>query len=234
MYRHLEHRLAQRVRGVSAAQYPGIALPGVVIEQPPKVELGDFAIPLFPLPSHCARLRGRSPKHSRRDRPDRRHREMQVAPPDISTSGSIAPRWRLHWPPTRSRRRDSSGQDSGRALQHQSQQSRAHRTPAQRDSRRHVRPPAAFRGQGSRCSELHRQHRRAGCRCGGRLPAHREEIARGNRAAHPPAALRLLLLGSLRPRLAVVCRGQAESAGAPADAACHRRRQEAKPPRSPI
>jgi len=29
-------------------RYPGVALPGVVIEQPPKVELGDFAIPIFP------------------------------------------------------------------------------------------------------------------------------------------------------------------------------------------
>ncbi len=28
--------------------YPGADLPGVVIEQPPKVELGDFAIPTFP------------------------------------------------------------------------------------------------------------------------------------------------------------------------------------------
>ncbi len=29
-------------------RYPGVALPAVVIEQPPKVELGDFAIPIFP------------------------------------------------------------------------------------------------------------------------------------------------------------------------------------------
>ena len=29
-------------------KYPGAALPGVVVEQPPKVELGDFAIPIFP------------------------------------------------------------------------------------------------------------------------------------------------------------------------------------------
>ena len=29
-------------------RYPGVALPGAVIEQPPKVELGDFAIPIFP------------------------------------------------------------------------------------------------------------------------------------------------------------------------------------------
>ncbi len=29
-------------------RYPGATLPGVVVEQPPNVELGDFAIPIFP------------------------------------------------------------------------------------------------------------------------------------------------------------------------------------------
>ena len=48
MYRHLEHRLAQRVLECLQRRYPGVALPGVVVEQPPKVELGDFAIPIFP------------------------------------------------------------------------------------------------------------------------------------------------------------------------------------------
>ena len=48
MYRHLERRLAQRVLECLQRRYPGAALPGVVVEQPPKVELGDFAIPIFP------------------------------------------------------------------------------------------------------------------------------------------------------------------------------------------
>ena len=48
MYRYLEHRLAQRVLECLQQKYPGTALPGVVVEQPPKVELGDFAIPIFP------------------------------------------------------------------------------------------------------------------------------------------------------------------------------------------
>ena len=48
MYRHLEHRLAQRVLECLQRKFPGVALPGVVVEQPPKVELGDFAIPIFP------------------------------------------------------------------------------------------------------------------------------------------------------------------------------------------
>ena len=48
MYRHLEHRLAQRIVEVLRLRYPEANLPKAVIEQPPKVELGDFAIPLFP------------------------------------------------------------------------------------------------------------------------------------------------------------------------------------------
>ena len=48
MYRHLEHRLAQRVLECLNKRDPGVVLPPVVIEQPPKVELGDFAIPFFP------------------------------------------------------------------------------------------------------------------------------------------------------------------------------------------
>ena len=48
MYRHLEHHLAQRVLECLQKRHPGTALPQVVIEQPPKVELGDFAIPIFP------------------------------------------------------------------------------------------------------------------------------------------------------------------------------------------
>ncbi len=48
MYLHLEHRLAQRVLECLQRRYPGAVLPNVVIEQPPKVELGDFAIPIFP------------------------------------------------------------------------------------------------------------------------------------------------------------------------------------------
>ncbi len=48
MYRHLEHRLAQRIVEFLRDRYPSATLPSVVIEQPPNVELGDFAIPIFP------------------------------------------------------------------------------------------------------------------------------------------------------------------------------------------
>jgi arginyl-tRNA synthetase len=48
LYRHLEHRLAQCIVEFLGHSYPGTTLPNLVIEQPPKVELGDFAIPIFP------------------------------------------------------------------------------------------------------------------------------------------------------------------------------------------
>ncbi|HXX71916.1 MAG TPA: hypothetical protein VEI55_06445, partial [Candidatus Acidoferrum sp.] len=48
MYRYLAQRLAGSVRACLERLYPGVALPAVVIEQPPKVEMGDFAIPAFP------------------------------------------------------------------------------------------------------------------------------------------------------------------------------------------
>jgi arginyl-tRNA synthetase len=48
LYRNLEHRLADRIHEFLLRRYPGVTLPVVVIEQPPKVELGDFAIPVFP------------------------------------------------------------------------------------------------------------------------------------------------------------------------------------------
>jgi arginyl-tRNA synthetase len=48
LYRRLEHRLAQQIAKFLRGRYPDATLPAVVIEQPPKVELGEFAIPVFP------------------------------------------------------------------------------------------------------------------------------------------------------------------------------------------
>jgi len=48
LYRHLEHRLAARILEFLQHRYSGAILPKVAIEQPPRIELGDFAIPLFP------------------------------------------------------------------------------------------------------------------------------------------------------------------------------------------
>ncbi len=82
MYRHLEHRLAQRVLQCLQRKYPGVALPGVVVEQPPKVELGDFAIPIFP---YAKPLRSAPLKIAEAIRaeigPVEGIADMQVAPP---------------------------------------------------------------------------------------------------------------------------------------------------------
>jgi len=48
LYRYLERRLAQHLLQFLRQRYPNAVLPHVVIEPPPKVGLGDFAIPLFP------------------------------------------------------------------------------------------------------------------------------------------------------------------------------------------
>ena len=45
MYRHLENRLAQQLRGFLREKY-AIELDRVVIEQPPQVEFGEYALPL--------------------------------------------------------------------------------------------------------------------------------------------------------------------------------------------
>ena len=82
MYRYLEHRLAQRVRECLQRLYPGATLPGVVVEQPPEVELGDFAIPIFPF---AKPLRSAPLKIAEAIRADigaiEGIAEMQVAPP---------------------------------------------------------------------------------------------------------------------------------------------------------
>ena len=82
MYRHLEHRLAQRIVEFLRRRYPGATLPSVVIEQPPKVELGDFAIPIFPFakPLRAAPLKIAEAIRSEIGRIDG-IAEMQVAPP---------------------------------------------------------------------------------------------------------------------------------------------------------
>jgi len=82
LYRHLEHRLALRVLECLQRRYPGVTLPRVVVEQPPKVELGDFAIPIFPF---AKPLRSAPLKIAEAIRAEMGHiegiAEMQVAPP---------------------------------------------------------------------------------------------------------------------------------------------------------
>ncbi len=45
MYRHLEHRLARQIREFLHRSY-GLDLLKIVVEQPPRVELGEYALPL--------------------------------------------------------------------------------------------------------------------------------------------------------------------------------------------
>jgi len=82
LYRHLEHRLAGRLLQFLQGRFPGVSLPGVVVEQPPKVELGDFAIPIFPF---AKPLRSAPLKIAETIRaeigPIEGIAEMQVAPP---------------------------------------------------------------------------------------------------------------------------------------------------------
>jgi arginyl-tRNA synthetase len=82
LYRHLERRLAQKLLEYLQRRHPGAALPNIVIEQPPKVELGDFAIPTFPF---AKSLRSAPLKIAEEIRgevgPIEGIAEMQVAPP---------------------------------------------------------------------------------------------------------------------------------------------------------
>jgi arginyl-tRNA synthetase len=45
LYRHLEHRLAQHIRDFLRRRY-SLDLPRIIIEQPPQVEFGEYALPL--------------------------------------------------------------------------------------------------------------------------------------------------------------------------------------------
>jgi len=82
LYRHLEHRLAQRLVEFLQERHPGVVLPRPAIEQPPKVELGDFAIPMFPFakPLRSAPLKIAEAIRSEIG-PIEGIAEMQVAPP---------------------------------------------------------------------------------------------------------------------------------------------------------
>ena len=58
MYRHLERRLAQHVRDFLQRSY-AVQLPKITMEQPPKVEFGEYALPLA---FELAKRLGRAPR----------------------------------------------------------------------------------------------------------------------------------------------------------------------------
>jgi len=82
LYRHLERQLARHVLECLQRCYPGLTLPPVVLEQPPKVEMGDFAIPIFPFakPLRSAPLKIAETIRTQIG-PMEGIAEMQVAPP---------------------------------------------------------------------------------------------------------------------------------------------------------
>jgi arginyl-tRNA synthetase len=82
LYRYVEQHLAQYIREFLLPRYPDATLPNVVIEQPPKVELGDFAIPVFPFakPLRTAPLKIAEAIRAEVG-PIEGIAEMQVAPP---------------------------------------------------------------------------------------------------------------------------------------------------------
>jgi arginyl-tRNA synthetase len=82
LYRHLEQRLATHILEFLVRRYPGTSLPNIVIEQPPKAELGDFAIPIFPFakPLRIAPLKIAETIRAEIG-PIEGIAEMQVAPP---------------------------------------------------------------------------------------------------------------------------------------------------------
>jgi arginyl-tRNA synthetase len=46
LYSQLQRRLVEHVRALVSRKYPQIGAPNVVVEQPPKVEMGEYALPL--------------------------------------------------------------------------------------------------------------------------------------------------------------------------------------------
>ena len=149
MYRHLERRLNAANQRLSAHAPTSWTLPKIVIEQPPKVELGEYALPLaFELGQesyarHRARLRRKLSLASARSRASK---SLELAGAGyINARVNRAEVGASIWPTTQ--RPDAEvclGQSSGRALEHQSQQGRAHRPSAQRHSRRYLRSLAAL------------------------------------------------------------------------------------------
>ncbi len=175
-------------------------------------------------------------RHRRRDRrgarPDPRHQPGRGRAERLRQR---VPRSRRRGPPrARRRRRGRAGaraaparrQDDRRAHGDQPEQGRPHRPPAQHHAGRHAGAAAALRRRAGGGAELHRRHRRAGRRRRGRLRAPRAQDARGGTRDRRLDALRLLLLGSLRPRHRVVRRRSRAPVGAQRDAARHRARRQ--------
>jgi arginyl-tRNA synthetase len=82
LYRHLEQKLAKRILESLQRKHSSVSLPRVVLEQPPKIELGDFAIPIFPFAKPLRSAPLKIAELIRNDAgPIEGIAEMQVSPP---------------------------------------------------------------------------------------------------------------------------------------------------------
>ena len=196
----LQQRLSGAVKQAARAAFdidPG----AVSFQYPPRVELGDLALTA---PFDLAKTLRRKPREIAEKLAGELATAADVRRAEVAGGGYLnlfldRGRFAAGAAPLARRAgagRAAPGQRDRRAHEHQPEQGRPHRPPAQRLPRRHVRAPAAPPRLRRRGPELHRRHRRAGGRRGRRLPAHREEDAR-RRRAHP-GQVRLLLLGPLR------------------------------------
>ena len=199
------------------------AFPAVVIERPPKVEMGDFAIPIFPFakPVRSAPLKIAEAIRGAIGTVEG-IAELTVAPPGYLNvkadrtwlASALASDKRPSFPPA-----------SGKILvEHTSI------NPNKAAHIGHLRNAVLgdtlvrlLRYAASGHPELHRRHRRPGRGRRRRLHPYREEIEGRDRGPHPPAPIRLLLLGLIRPRVAVVRSGQGKQRSPAADLARHRR-----------
>ena len=127
---------------------------------------------------------------------------------------------------TGARRASGRRQSHRRTHGNQSEQGRAHRPPAELRARRHAGAGAPLPRYSGRGAELHRRYRRPGGRRGRRLPRHRGQVARRDSRDRRLDALRLLLLGSVRPGHRLVRRRQGAPRRPRADAARHRARRQ--------
>ena len=187
-------KLERHISDFLREQYQ-VELRQIVIEQPPKVEMGEYrAAALFRTGEAAAQAAAQDCRRDCRQaaaagglrslRGRRRRIHQRLPEARRGGQGSDARARACCHGPRRRRRGRRQRQDPGRAHQHQSQQGGAHRAPAQRHPGRHLRSPAAPRRPRGGRAELHRQHRRAGGRRGGRLhPACRRKSRAGDRSA---------------------------------------------------
>ena len=192
----------------SLYQLPPDALPQLPIEYPPKRELGDLATPAA---FELARRLRKAPRAIAQEIAAAFGSVDGIARVEAAPNGylnvyldrvAFALEQFVHQDDGRfdDRRSIDTIEDHRRTHGDQPEQGRAHRPPAQLGAGRHARPGSALPGRACRSPELHRRYGRPGSRRGRRIPGARTEGSRRHPAHRRDDAVRLLLLGSVRPR----------------------------------